>query len=105
MIVYDIFVFITNIDPNSSLSDPLTNIEAHKQRVSISTQNMVSVAENALRSKMVENVILMERINRFDRTEADPSGIKSILSNFGNSEYDRIVSLSEFRNNIFIGKP
>ncbi len=90
---------IINIDTNTN-PDLISNLEAHKQTVSISTQNIFKVVEDAIDNHpTVDKVVLMERTFR-----SDPCSIKAQLSNYGNAEYDKLLAASKHKDKIVIGK-
>ena len=65
-------VDITNIDTNTN-PDLISNLESYKQTASISSQNIVTIAEKAVENHpTLENVIIMERTERCDKKDADP---------------------------------
>ena len=72
---------ITNIDTKT---DAIKNIEYLKQCAALSSDQMFTVATEALKNTNVGKVVIMERIPRYDRPEDDPSSLKSGLSEFSN---------------------
>ena len=96
-------VDITNLPTsNLTLSD---NTEVYKQKVFISCQNMVTVAENAvLKNPNLEKVVLLEHIPRFDTSENDPTGLKPNLAKFANHTLGQMCQSSAFKNKITLGK-
>jgi len=85
-------------------NDPLTKFEFFKQEVTIASENMFKVAENALSNNpKLKKVIILDRIQRFDKEDVDPYRLKSQLSKLGNSCYLSLLSQSKFKNQIFIG--
>ena len=85
-------VDISNLD-TTKLS-PGQNIEAYKQSILISCQNVFSAAHNALsRHPQLKKVVIMEHAPRFDAPDVDPTGLKPKLALLWHSSVmkDRIV--------------
>ena len=96
-------VDITNL-PTSNLT-LFDNTEVFKQKVFISCQNMVTVAENAvLKNPSLEKVVLMEHIPRSDKSENDPTGLKANLARFANQNLEQMCQSSAFKDKITMGK-
>ena len=55
-----------------------------------SSENLFSIAEDAIAGDCNLNVIIVKRLPRFDRKSKDMLGIKSKLSKFANHVYDQL---------------
>ena len=79
------------------------NFEYLKQEVSIASKNMITAARNALKTYPgIEKVLILDRIPRFDKSEADPLHLKSTLSDFGNTVYREEIKRLQLENKVFI---
>ena len=79
-------------------------IEDLKHEVLVSSQNVVSAARTTLiNHPNIDRVILLDRTPRFDLPCADPTGIKSYLSEYGNRVMRDQVENSDLKNKIVIG--
>ena len=73
---------VTNLD---TANHNEVNIPVFQQEIFISSQNMISAAESIIvRNPLIEAVVILERTPRFDVDYADPTGLKSKLSEYGN---------------------
>ena len=86
---------ITNIKVNyEAIMDTNNNIEVMKrqwfQQVEEDSKNLFKVAEDAIEKKPELKVIIVKRLQRFDRSTQDIFGIKQQLSCFSNSVYDHL---------------
>ena len=73
---------ITDLDTSDGGT---SNLEFLKQEVVIASKNMVAAARNVvLNNPGIENVLILDRIPRFDLDTADPGHLKSKLSEYGN---------------------
>jgi hypothetical protein len=54
------------------------------------SENLFSIAEDAVARDPNLNVVIVKRLHRFDRTSKDIMGIKSQLSKFANHVYDQL---------------
>ena len=95
-------VDITNM--NTAKLTPSDTTEAFKQQVVISCKNMMTVAENALKSyPSLRKVVIMEHTPRFDSPDVDPLGIKPILAIMANNIFQQRWLDSPLKGRIFIG--
>ena len=64
---------------------------------------MVSAATTIIKNNPgIEKVILLDRTPRFDLKSADPSGLKSRLSIYGNNVFRDELAKTDFKDKIFI---
>ena len=83
----------------------MDNVEVYKQKVYISCQNMVTVAENAIRNHPeLKKAVVMEHAPRFDENELDPTGLKPNLAKFANFNLANMCQNSAFKDKITLGK-
>ena len=76
----------TNFDTSSNITE---NMEYWKQTIKTSTQNIMSIAKQSLANNpSLLKVVIMKRMPRYDSLKVDPQGIKSYLSDYGNSVYN-----------------
>ena len=96
-------VDITNVDTtNFSPSESTTEI---KQEVIVSCQNMMEVAENALKKNIrLKKVILMSHPPRFDTADVDPMSLKQAMAKFANRTILQLWLDSPLKHKIFIGE-
>ena len=67
-------------------------MEFLKQEVFVASQNMVSAARNIiLNNPGVEKVLILDRTPRFDLPSADPTNLKSKLSEYGNKVFRDVL--------------
>ena len=96
-------VDISNLD--TTKINPGQNIEAHKQVVMISCQNIFSAAQNALtKHPQLKKVVIVEHAPRFDVSDMDPTGLKPKLAIFANSYFAQLWHSSPMKDRIVIGK-
>ena len=96
-------VDVTNLD--TSKLRPSDNIEFFKQEVINSSKNMISVAENALRSNNeLKKVVIMCHPPRFDTKEVDPLSLKHSLAKIANANLHQVWLDSPLKDKIFIGE-
>ena len=106
---YDVVVLsaptvdITNLDTvNVKASE---NIEFFKQEVVISTKNMISAAENALKSNpSIKKAIILGHPPRFDTPEVDPLMLKQTLAKVSNNLLYQLWLDSPLKDRMFIGE-
>ena len=95
-------VDISNLD--TSKVKPSDSTEIFKQKVGISCQNMINVAQDALEKHSgIKNVTILNHSPRFDTRQVDPVGLKPNLANFANNYLLELWLDSPHKNNIFIG--
>ena len=96
-------VDITNLDTvNVKASE---NIEFFKQEVFISTKNMITAAENALKSNpRIEKAIILGHPPRFDTPEVDPLMIKQTLAKVANNLLYQLWLDSPLKDRMYIGE-
>ena len=96
-------VDITNLDTvNVKASE---NIEFFKQEVVISTKNMISAAENALKSNpSIKKAIILGHPPRFDTPEVDPLMLKQTLAKVSNNLLYQLWLDSPLKDRMFIGE-
>ena len=81
------------------------NVEIFKQKVHVSCQNIITVAESAIRNHPeLEKVVIVEHAPRFDLEEVDPTGLKPRLAVFANNTLNKLQHSSEMKDKIVIGK-
>ena len=96
-------VDITNLD--TSKVTPEENIEIYKQNVFISCQNIISAAENAIRTQPnLEKVIILQHTQRFDDQKIDPIGLKQNLVEFANKTLNELITSTNTNKRIILGK-
>ena len=96
-------VDISNMDTTKLTNND--NVEAYKQKIAISCENMFSVAECALaKNENLKTVVLMEHAPRYDIPHNDPTGLKPELVKFANNHYQQLLQNSSIKKNILIGK-
>ena len=96
-------VDITNINTGNLNGDD--NIEVFEQKVIISCQNMLSVAQNAvIDNPQLRKVVLMEHAPRQDPKEVDPIRLKPRLAKLANSTLAQLVQNSGFADKIVMGR-
>ena len=84
---------------------PTDNTEALQQNVVISCNNIVNIAQNALKNHpKLEKVTILEHAPRFDEKNIDPLGLKSHLAKFANSTLGQLWMTSPMKGRIMIGK-
>ena len=59
-------------------------------KVENDSKNLFEIAEDAISKDANLNVVIVKRLERFDRASKDISAIKSQLSNFANKVYDHL---------------
>ena len=92
---------ITNLD-TSALG--FGNFDFLKQEVFIASQNMIAAARNILlRYPGVKKVLILDRTPRFDPETADPTQLKSKLSEYGNKVFRDELEKCDVKNKISIG--
>ena len=80
-----------------------SNIEFLKQEVHVASQNMISAARHiVLNNPGIEKVLILDRIPRFDLRSADPSQLKSKLSDYGNKVLRDVLSSCDVRAKICV---
>ena len=80
------------------------NTDEFKERVGISCKNMMKVAQDALKNHPeLEKVTIMNHAPRYDTSDVDPVGLKSILANFANAYFLELWLDSPMKNKIVIG--
>ena len=96
-------VDITNLDTSNLTKND--NVEIFKQKVHVSCQNIITVAESAIRNHPeLEKVVIVEHAPRFDLEEVDPTGLKPRLAVFANNTLNKLQHSSEMKDKIVIGK-
>ena len=71
--------------------EPLdANLEKWKKKIEFSSTKMFQLAEQCISDNPGLEVIITERIPRFDSKTIDPAQIKSQLSQYGNSIYHKL---------------
>ena len=85
---------ITNMEVNKSMMDVEKDLKTFKsecyEKVEKDSENLFSVAENAVAHNPELNVIIVKRLPRYDRSSKDILGLKSQLSKFANHVYDQL---------------
>ena len=85
---------ITNIDMNKAIMDTGRDISDYKKewyaRVEDDSKNLFGIAEDAITKDPKLNVVIVKRLQRFDRSSVDMFRIKSQLSKFSNHVYDQL---------------
>ena len=85
---------ITNIDANKAAMDPKKYIKEYQKewyaKVENDSTNLFSIAEEAIAMDDELNVVIVKRLQRFDRSSRDIMAIKSKLSSFSNHVYDQL---------------
>ena len=95
-------VDISNID--TAKVKPTDNTDAFKQKIGISCENMIKVAEDALANNTdLKKVTIMSHAPRYDTRDVDPVGLKPNLANFANSYFLELWLNSPMKDKIFIG--
>ena len=96
-------VDITNMDTSKiNVND---DTEVFKKNIVVSCENMVTVAENALKDHPnLKNVIIMEHADRYDDPAYDPTGLKPKLAKFANITLSQLLNKENTTNKIQIGK-
>ena len=96
-------VDISNMDVTKlTIND---NVEALKQKVVVSCQNVFNVAQNAItRHPQLQKVVIMEHAPRHDVPNVDPTGIKPRLAKLANLTFVQLWQSSNMKDNILIGK-
>ena len=80
------------------------NTDEFKERVGISCKNMMKVAQDALKNHPeLEKVTIMNHDPKYDTSDVDPVGLKSILANFTNAYFLELWLDSPMKNKIVIG--
>jgi hypothetical protein len=96
-------VDISNLDKTKLTSND--NIEVYKQKVVVSCQNLLTVAQNALsKHPQLKKVVIMEHAPRYDVSDVDPTGIKPKLAKYANSSLAQMWHDSAMKDRIVIGK-
>ena len=106
---YDVLVMsaptvdITNLD--TAQVKATDNVEFFKQEVLISSKNMISAAENTLKSELnIKKAIILCHPPRFDRPEVDPLMLKQKLAKFANDQLHQLWLDSPLKDKIFIAE-
>ena len=85
---------ISNIKVNEALMDTSKDIQEYKQewfdQVENDSKSLFNIAEEAIKKKPGLQVVIMRRLQRFDRSSQDILGIKAKLSNYANAVYDQL---------------
>ena len=96
-------VDITNLD-TSKLS-PSASTEVYQQKVTVSSQNMFSLAKSALeRNPSLTKVVIMEHPPRFDKKDVDPTALKQNLARLANVTLSQLWLNSPLKDQIIIGR-
>ena len=91
---------VTNLD---TANHNEVNIPVFQQEIFISSQNMISAAKSIVRNPLIEAVVILKRTPRFDVDYADPTGLKSKLSEYGNEVLRNQLKASKHSDKIVIG--
>ena len=85
---------ITNIDVNRAMMDITKDMKEYKKewysKVEEDSKNLFGLAEDAIASDAKLTVVIVKRLQRFDRASKDMSKLKSQLSKFANHVYDNM---------------
>ena len=85
---------ITDIEVEKAVNDGAKSITEYQKEwymeAEKSSENLFSIAEDAIAGDCNLNVIIVKRLPRFDRKSKDMLGIKSKLSKFANHVYDQL---------------
>ena len=85
---------ITNIDVNKAIMDTSKDISEYKKewykKVENDSNNIFSMAEDAVAMDSSLNVIIVKRLPRYDKPSSDILGIKSQISKYANNVYDQL---------------
>ena len=96
-------VDISNINTENLTEND--NVEVFEQKVVVSCQNMLSVAQNAvLDNPELRKVVIMEHAPRQDPKEVDPTRLKPRLARLANSTLAQLVLNSGMKNKIILGR-
>ena len=92
---------ITGLDTLSAKPDDSTEI--FKRKVEKSCRDVVNIAENAINSKKVKSVTIVNHPSRSDTHNTDPFSVKQKLANFANSFFLELWFDSPHKDKIMIG--
>ena len=85
---------LTNINVNKAMMDVSKDINEYKkewyQKAEEDSTNLFAIAEDAIARDKKLNVVIVKRLQRFDRSSKDILGIKTNLSKFANHVYDQL---------------
>ena len=99
---------ITNIDVNKAMMDESKEIEEYKNewfnKVEVASSSLMKIAEECTAANPNLRVVIVKRLPRFDRRSKDILGIKSKLSEFGNSFYDQLLIKSDYSYRIHLAE-
>lgn len=90
---------ITNLNTKAN---PQEHYKHWEQKVSMSSNRMFSLAQWVVEAFPGTRVIILTRLPRYDPVNKDPQGIKSKLSEYGNSVYHQLWVTSGCPKNIMI---
>ena len=84
--------------------DPERHIEYFRQEAVKSATNIFAASENALKTtSTLRKVVLMKQIPRYDPLQADPLGLKPVLSQLFNSTLTELWMKSMYKDFIHVG--
>ena len=93
---------ISNLD--TANFRPSDNTDELKEKVRISCQNMIKVAEDSLKNNtQLKKVTIFNHPPRFDQRNIDPMGLKPNLAIFANNYLMELWFYSPLKNNIHLG--
>ena len=83
---------------------PSDNTDDLKEKVGLSCQNMIKVAEDSLKNNMqLKKVTILNHAPRFDHRDIDPMGLKPNLAIFANNYLMELWLYSPLKNKIHLG--
>ena len=96
-------VDITNMNTKNIKDDD--DVEAFKQKIAKSCENIFTVAQNAItKHPELKSVLIMEHAPRHDEARIDPTGTKAKLAVYANSTFQTLWDRSEMKDKIVLGK-
>ena len=86
---------ITNIDVNKAVMNTEKSIEESKKewfdKAEETSKAIFQIAEESVAKNKKLNVVIVKRLQRFDKTSSDIIGIKQKISDFANKIYDQCI--------------
>ena len=97
---------ITNIDVNKAVMDTEKSIEDSKKewfdKAEETSKALFQIAEDCVRKDEKLNVVIVKRLQRFDKTSSDIIGIKQRISQYANKIYDQCLLKSNYSARIHV---
>ena len=97
---------ITNIDVNKAVMDTENSIEDYKKewfdKAEETSKALFKIAEDCVIKDEKLNVVIVKRLQRFDKPSSDIIGIKQRISQYANKIYDQCILKSNHSSRIHV---